>query len=104
MMDGLERELMNKDKELVDLLTQVVKNQKAYNKALVKIVIVVSICYTLIIGSLIGAFIWREGLYDYTETYTYTEEIEQEANGENSVINNVNGNQYNDNATHNEGK
>lgn len=102
-MDSFEQELMNKDKELVDLLTQVIQNQRANNKALVRVIIVVSICYTLVVGSMVGAFMWRESQYDYTETYTYSEEVEQEASGENSTINNVNGNQYNDSAVHNEG-
>jgi len=102
-MDSFEQELMNKDKELVDLLTQVIQNQRANNRSLIKVIIVVSICYTLVVGSLIGAFMWRESQFDYLETYSYSEEVEQEVSGENSTINNVKGNQYNDNAVHNEG-
>lgn len=52
---------------------------------------------------IVGGFLYYNSLYNYTTTTTTVTELDQEVTGENSKINNVQGDQYNDNATHNEG-
>ena len=47
-------------------------------------------------------FFWYESQFEVTEDIATTETITQEVSGENSEINNVDGNLYKDNATHNE--
>lgn len=63
------------------------------------IIIICLIC--VILGGVIGFFVY-ESQFDVTETqetsYTYSE-----ASGQDSAINNVQGNQYNDSAIHKEG-
>lgn len=47
-----------------------------------------------------GVFAWYESQFVSLETADYTEELSTE--GDNAYINNVEGSQYNDNATHTE--
>lgn len=61
------------------------------------ILLVVSILANLVI---VGAFLWYESQWD-CETTT-TETVTQSVDGENSEINNVSGDQYKDEAVHNE--
>ena len=60
------------------------------------IVLIISILCNLII---VGSFLWYESQWEYTTTETTTT---QGVDGENSNINNIEENQYNDKATHNE--
>lgn len=48
-----------------------------------------------------GAFVWYESQYEFETTDTYTQQLE--ASEENAILNNVDGNQYNDSAVHNDG-
>lgn len=91
------------------VLLELSKNQKENNKSLLKVLIINMICYTLLLMTLIIGFFVYESQFDIvygTETEdaieTITETTTQEVFGENSNINNVEGNQYNDNAVHNE--
>lgn len=104
MKDMLHEELVTKDRELTELLVQVVQNQRNNAKTLIKLIVILSICFTVIIASMIVGFFWYESQFDYVDTYTYSEETTQEVDGDNATINNIEGNQYNDNAVHNEGK
>lgn len=61
------------------------------------IVLIISL---IINACIVARFLYYESLWEYeTTTTTVTQEVE----GEGSDINNVQGNQYMDNATHNEG-
>lgn len=104
MKDMLHEELVTKDRELTELLVQVVQNQRNNAKTLIKLIVVLSICFTVIIASMIVGFFWYESQFEYVDTYTYSEETTQEVDGDNATINNIEGNQYNDNAVHNEGE
>lgn len=87
------------------LLLQMNKNQRESNKNLIRSLIIVVVCYTVIVVTMIIGFFVYESQFEYMDTLT-TETIdktyEQEVSGDNSSINNVEGDQYNDNATHNE--
>ena len=96
-------ELNQKDRELTELLVEVIQNQKKNAKALIRFLIIIVICFTVIVCSMIGGFFWYESQFEYAETSSYTEEMQQEVSGNGSTINNVEGNQYNDRAVHNEG-
>jgi flagellar basal body-associated protein FliL len=96
-----ENEIEQKSGELNSLLVEIVKNQKRNYKTMAVVFVIVVTCMTIIICALVGAFTWYEAQFEY-ETVA-TETVEQEVSGDGSSINNVEGNQYNDNAIHNEG-
>ncbi len=84
------------------LLLQMVKNQKENNKNMIRVFIITMCCMTILLVSMVVGFFVYEGQFE-TELETTTETtITQEVSGEDSTINNVEGNQYNDNATHNQ--
>jgi hypothetical protein len=66
--------------------------------------VIIVVCFTVIIGSMIGGFFWYESQFEYDEVYTTTEQVDQEVSGSNSSINNIEGNQYNGNAIHNDNR
>ncbi len=91
-----------KDLELANrVLLELSKNQKENNKSLLKVLIINIICCTLLVMTLVIGFFVYESQFDMANVVT-TETVTQEVSGEESDINNVEGNQYNDNATHNE--
>lgn len=98
----MQSELENNMEITNKLLLEMVKNQKAANKNLTKVFMSVIIGYTVLLLGMIAGFFIYESQFETIETDKYS--IEQEASGEEAEINNVLGNQYNDNATHNEGK
>lgn len=104
MNDELNQELVQKDKELTALLVQVIQNQRTNSKTLVKLLVIIVICFTVIIGSMIGGFFWYESQFEYEEVCTTTEQVDQEVSGSNSSINNIEGNQYNGNSVHNDNR
>lgn len=84
------------------LLLQMVKNQKENNKNMIKVFIITMCCMTvLLVSMVIGFFVYESKFETEFETTTETT-VTQEVSGEDSTINNVGGNQYNDNATHNQ--
>ena len=83
------------------LLLDMVKNQKEYISGVLKIFIITLVCYTLILISMIIGFFIYESQFE-TEVVETQTTITQEVSGDGSDINNVEGNQYNDNATHNQ--
>lgn len=84
------------------LLLQMVKNQKENNKNMIRVFIITMCCMTILLVSMVVGFFVYENQFE-TELETTTETtITQEVSGEDSTINNVEGNQYNDNATHNQ--
>ena len=98
----MQSELENNMEITNKLLLEMVKNQKAANKNLTKVFMSVIIGYTVLLLGMIAGFFIYESQFETIETDKYS--IEQEASGEEAEINNVLGNQYNDNATHNEDK
>lgn len=84
------------------LLLDMVKNQKENANNNFKIFIVTIICYTLILISMVIGFFVYESQFEVTDEIITTETVTQEVSGEDSEINNIEGNQYKDNATHNE--
>ena len=76
------------------IVMTVLQQQKDINKRLF-IALVISLVMNAVIFC---GFLW----YETGWTYEVTTTIDQQADGDSS-INNVNGDQYNDNATHNEG-
>lgn len=104
LKDFENREVVEQSLALVDIVKDLLDTTKKHlNK--VYIALIVSILSNLII---IGAFLWYESQWEYettTETTTTTEQvIDQKVSGENSKINNVEGDQYNDSATHNDSR
>lgn len=87
------------------LLLEMVKNQKSANKNLTKVFISAIIGYTLLlIAMVVGFFVYESQFETAEEIKTDTEiSVDQEASGEDAEINNVLGDMYKDNATHNEG-
>lgn len=84
------------------LLLQMVKNQKENNKNMIRVFIITMCCMTILLVSMVvGFFVYESQFETGLETTTETT-ITQEVSGEDSTINNVEGNQYNDNATHNQ--
>lgn len=84
------------------LLLQMVKNQKENNKNMIRVFIITMCCMTvLLVSMVIGFFVYESKFETELETTTETT-ITQEVSEEDSTINNVEGNQYNDNATHNQ--
>lgn len=96
-----EKELQRKNSELNELLVEIIKNQKQSYKILARLFMVVSVCFAVVICTIVICVTWYESQFEYAIEYTDT--MEQEVSGDGSYINNVEGNQYNDNATHNEG-
>ena len=96
----IEEHIDNHCDKINDILVEIIKYQKKSFKTLEIVFIATIISLTIIICGMIGCFTWYESQFETTET-TRTE-ITQEVDGENSSINNVSGNQYNDNAIHNE--
>lgn len=79
------------------IVMAILQNQKEQIRLLIAVLIIsilVNLCS-------IGAFLWYESQFVYT-TKEVTTTVTQEVSGENSNINNVEGNQYNDNAIHND--
>ena len=83
------------------LLLDMVKNQKEYINGIFKVLIITLVCYTLILISMIVGFFVYESQFETESVETQTT-ITQEVSGDGSDINNVEGNQYNDNAIHNQ--
>lgn len=100
----MNEELNQKDAELTQLLIEVIQNQKKNAKSLIRFLVIIVICFTIIICSMIGGFFWYESQFEYVETQTYSEQIDQGVSGEGSSINNIEGNQYNGNAIHNDNR
>lgn len=83
------------------LLIDQTKAQSLIIKQLKTTIVVVCICFTTLISTMVAGFFWYESQFETTETTTTTMETE----GENANINAVtNGDMYNDSAQHNDYK
>lgn len=91
-----ENDALDQSIALGKIVMQVLEHQRENNRRLF-IALVISLVINLLI---VAGFLWYELQWEYTATVT---EVTQTVEGEGNDINNVQGNQYNDSATHNEG-
>lgn len=84
------------DMDLVALLFETIKTLKHTIKVVV-ITLIISILSNVVIA---GMFVYYELQFDVIDEVKTTEQIS--VDGENAILNNVSGDQYNDNAVHNE--
>ena len=75
------------------------QSQKEANKRMFKIII--ALIATIVI--MFGSFLYYESQWEIVDDESGVVTTTQEVSGENAEINNVNGDQYNDNSVHNEG-
>ena len=93
---------MNEELEQVLLDTQ-----KEYSRSnRMKDKIIVALIVLMFLEAIVGycGFIWYESQFDYVTTEQTTQDVDLSTEGENAnaEYNDVQGNQYNDSATHNE--
>lgn len=91
------------DKIMKEVLINMVRNQKESLSNLIKLFIVVIVCYTMVLLGGIFGFFWYENQFETVTTETVTTMTTQEVSGESSEINNISGDMYKDNSVHNEG-
>lgn len=84
------------DMDLVSVLFEIIKTLKHTIKVVV-ITLIVSILSNVVIA---GMFVYYELQFDVIDEVKTTEQIS--VDGENATLNSVSGDQYNDNAVHNE--
>lgn len=84
------------DMDLVALLFETIKTLKHTIKVVV-ITLIISILSNVVIA---GMFVYYELQFDVIDEVKTTDQIS--VDGENAILNNVSGDQYNDNAVHNE--
>lgn len=84
------------DMDLVALLFETIKTLKHTIKVVV-ITLIISILSNVVIA---GMFVYYELQFDVIDEVKTTDQIS--VDGENATLNNVSGDQYNDNAVHNE--
>lgn len=99
-MTSVEIEAQIKHVQAVNqLLADYNKTQAEVIKHLRGMLIVLFLCFTAIICTMVSGFFWYESQFETREVTTTTLETE----GDDADINSVtNGNMYNDNAIHNE--
>ena len=85
------------------VLLDTAKNQESLIKHFRKMLIAITISFTIIICCMVSGFFYYESQFETVETATTTTDTDLTTSGENANINNVtNGDMYNDDATHNE--
>ena len=85
----------NKENVVNDLLIDMAKNQKESSKNLVKLFVVIIVCYTLVLITMIVGFFVYESQFDVIDTgygYEYEYDYEQEAQSGDNGTAIVNGN------------
>lgn len=97
-----DKEQLEQSQAMNRLLLEMTKAQRMNTKALIRVLVIVIICSTVILTSMIAGFFWYESQFEVTEQVVTETTTTQEVSGENSEINNVQGNMYKDNATHNQ--
>lgn len=98
---------MEEDRSIKKLMSDVQSEYLKSNKTKDRIIILLIVLMFLEAAVFFGGFVWYESQFEYVETTEDAESVNLDTNGNNASIdydyNNVDGNQYNDNATHNEG-
>lgn len=91
--------------EMTNIMIETQKQYKKSNKLKDKIIILLTVLMFAEAVIFYGGFVWYESQFDYVSTDS--QEVNVETPGENANAeyndNDVQGNQYNDNAVHNEG-
>lgn len=90
-----EEDALDQSLALVRVSISLIQTLKETNKRMF-IALILSILVNL---GLVCGFLYYESKWEYTTTTTTTQEVE----GDSAEINNVDGNQYKDNAVHNQG-
>lgn len=98
-----EKEQLEQSQATNRLLLEMVKMQKTNMASFVRVLILILVCYTTILVSMLAGFFWYESQFEVTEQVVTETTTTQEVSGEASEINNVQGDMYKDNATHNQG-
>lgn len=101
---------MEEDRSIKKLMSDVQGEYLKSNKTKDRIIILLIVLMFLEAAVFFGGFVWYESQFEYVETTTEevttteTNDTDLSTEGDNASIdyNNVEGNQYNDNATHNE--
>lgn len=98
---------MEEDRSIKKLMSDVQSEYLKSNKTKDKIIVLLIVLMFLEAAVFFGGFVWYESQFEYVETTEDAESVNLDTSGDNASIdydyNNVDGNQYNDNATHNEG-
>lgn len=86
---------------LIDVQREYTKSNGKKDKIIVLLIIIMFLEAVIFYAG----FVYYESQFDYVETYDTTKDVDIDTKGDNAnaEYNDVNGNQYNDNATHNEG-
>ena len=90
-----EEDAMEQYGALTHIVLDMLESKKRESK-LFFVALIISLIMNVVI---VGIFLWYESTWDYITTETTTQEV----SGEDSEINNVDGDQYKDSAVHNEG-
>lgn len=93
---------MNEELEQVLLDTQKEYSRSNRMKDKIIVVLIVLMFFEAIVGYC--GFVWYESQFDYVTTEQTTQDVDLSTEGDNANVeyNDVQGNQYNDSATHNE--
>ena len=91
------------DKEFEEILIDVQKEYKRSNKLKDIIIIILIVLMFLQSAFNFGCFVWYESQFDYVTTNGKDVDVETSGDNANAEYNDVSGNQYNDNAVHNQG-
>lgn len=89
--------------EFSEVLLDVQKEYKRSNKLKDIIIIILIVLMFLQSAFNFGCFVWYESQFDYVTTNGKDVDVETSGDNANAEYNDVNGNQYNDNAVHNQG-
>lgn len=89
--------------EFSEVLLDVQKEYKRSNKLKDVIIIILIVLMFLQSAFSFGCFVWYESQFDYVTTNGEDVDIDTSGGNANAEYNDVRGNQYNDNAVHNQG-
>lgn len=92
------------ENDLKEIMLDSLKHQRKETKFWKKMCIVL-ICFLLFLSCFYYAgFVWYESQFEYVDMETDTSDVNVSTEGDNATAeyNDVEGNQYNDNATHNQ--
>lgn len=87
--------------EFSNVLLDTVREYNQANKVKDKIIILLIVLMFLEAVTGYAGFIWYESQFETVESVSV--DLDSEGDNANAIYNDVDGNQYNDNATHNEG-
>lgn len=92
------------ENDMKEIMLDSLKHQRKETKFWKKLCVIL-ICFIVFISCFYYAgFVWYESQFEYIDTTTGTSDINVSTEGDNASAeyNDVEGNQYNDNATHNQ--